>query len=137
MDLGTLATVQSGGTVSKKRKRRSTVDEILIPLDDTISQLVISATTENNANGISLHAPSGVAWTEGMNRLSNVAIYIVDSPTDGNWKIRVLVGAGKYQYSVKVSSTENINFEHCYRKKVNRKIFELIHPIAGKWPFFL
>ena len=136
MNLDSPATVKSGGTVSNKRKRRSTVDEILIPIDDTISQLVISATTENNANGISLHAPSGVAWTEGMNRFPNVAIYIVDSPTVGNWKLRVPVGAGEYQYSVKVSSTENINFNHGYMKEMNKKILELESPIAGKWPLY-
>ncbi|CAB4001440.1 Hypothetical predicted protein [Paramuricea clavata] len=131
-ELGTPATVKCGGTISKKRKKRSTVDEILIPLDDTISQLVISATTEKNANGISLHTPSGVAWTEGMNRFPNVAIYIVDSPMVGNWKFRVPVDAGKYQYTVKVSSTENINFNHGYMKNVNKKILELKSPIAGE-----
>ncbi len=132
LNLGTLATVKSGSTMSKKRKRRSTTDEILIPLDDTVGQLVISTTTENSADGISLEAPSGITWTEGLNRLSNVAIYIVDMPADGNWKLQVPVDAGEYQYSVKVSSSENINFNHRYMKKANRKVMEIKSPIAGK-----
>ncbi len=132
LNLGGLATVKSGSTMSKKRKRRSTMDEILIPLDDTITQLIISTTTENSADGISLQAPSGITWTEGLIRLSNVAIYIVDMPVDGNWKLQVPVDAGEYHYSVKVSSTENINFNHRYMKKANRKVLEIKSPIAGK-----
>lgn len=128
-----MATVKSGDTVSKKRKRRSTIDEISIPLDNTITQLVISTTTEKKANGVSLRAPSGLEWTEGLNRLDNAAIYIVDLPADGEWKLQVPVDAGDYKYSVKVSSAENINFNHHYTKKVNGKTLELKSPLAGKF----
>jgi hypothetical protein len=107
------------------------MDEILIPLDETIAELVISTTVENSANSISLQAPSGLLWTEGMNRLSNVAIYIIDSPADGNWTLQIPVDAGNYQYSVKASSSENINFKHRYMKYVNRKTMELKSPLIG------
>ena len=132
-NVGSLTTVKFGDSEAKGRKRRSTMDEILIPLDDTIGELVISTTFENNVNGISLQAPSGLAWTEGVNRLSNAAIYIVDSPTDGNWTLQIPVDAGNYRYSVKASSAENINFNHRYMKHVNRKIVEIKSPLAGKW----
>ena len=108
------------------------MDEILIPLDNTVAQAVISVTTENSANGINLYAPSGLTWTEGMNRLSNVVMNIVDVPADGNWKLRIPATAGEYQYSVEVSSDENINFHHYYTKKFNKKILEFKHPIAGE-----
>lgn len=109
------------------------MDEILIPLDNTVAQVVTSVTTETSAHGISLHAPSGLTWTEGVNRFSNGAIYIVNVPADGNWKLRIPATAGEYEYSVQVSSRENINFHHYYTKKFNKKILEFKHPIAGEW----
>lgn len=88
---------------------------------------------KKKANGVSLRAPSGLEWTEGLNRLDNAAIYIVDLPADGEWKLQVPVDAGDYKYSVKVSSAENINFNHHYTKKVNGKTLEFKSPLAGKF----
>lgn len=96
---------------------------------------MISVITENSTNDISLHAPSGLKRTEVMTRLSNGAIYIVDAPVDGNWKLRIPNTAGEYQYSVKISSNENIDFKHYYTKKFNKKILEFRDPLAGEWLF--
>ena len=128
-----MAEVKLGSTVETKRKRRSAIDEILIPLDNTITEMVVSVTAEDTADGISLKAPSGVVWSEGLNRLSNVAIYIVDSPVDGDWKLQIPIDAGNYQYSVKVGSPENINFDYGYKKKLRKaKIIDVKSPIVGK-----
>ena len=128
-----MAEVKSGSTEAKKRKRRSAIDQILIPLDNTVTEMAVSITAEKTADSISLKAPSGMVWNEGLNRLSNVAIYIVDSPVDGDWKLQIPIDAGNYQYSVKVGSPENINFNHGYKKKLRRtKILDIKSPIAGK-----
>ncbi|XP_028413142.1 von Willebrand factor A domain-containing protein 7-like [Dendronephthya gigantea] len=130
--LGTLAAVKTGESVARTRRRRSTVDEILIALDDTVDRLVVSTTTENSATDVSLRAPSGIAWDEGKNIMTNAAVYIVDLPADGDWKLEVPVSAGEYRYSVKVSSKENINFKHDFKKSVNRRKVDLKYPLAGE-----
>ena len=128
-----MAEVTSGRTKARKRKRRSATDEISIPLDNTITEMVVSVTAEDTADSISLQAPSGMVWSEGLNRLSNVAIYIVDSPVDGDWKLQIPINAGNYQYLVKVASPENINFDHGFKKKFGKtKTVDIKSPIAGK-----
>lgn len=118
--------------MSRRRKRRSSVDEILFTLDDTVDRLIVSTSTEKSAADVSLRAPSGITWTEGKNTMINAAVYIVDVPADGDWKLEIPASAGEYDYSVKVSSKENINFKHDFKKSVNRKKLDLKYPLAGK-----
>lgn len=127
------STAVVSGTNKVARKKRSTTVQIAIPVDNTVSKLVVTITTANHPKGISLIAPTGRAWTRGRTLLTKVLVYNIDSPIKGIWKLLVPSSVGKYEYSAKVTSPENIDFEHYYTKHDNRKLIHVRSPLAGRY----
>jgi hypothetical protein len=132
---GTTAVV-SGKSKTARRKRRATAN-IGIPVDDTVTNLVVTVTTENSPHGVQLYTPTGHVQTAGKTVLSKVIFFSVSfkhsSFHGGLWKLVVPSSVGRYEYSAKVSSPENIDFEHYFSKTERRKLVYLRNPLAGKF----
>ena len=121
------------GKKSTGTTKRSTTNQVAIPVDDTVSGLVVTVTTANSPNGISLITPTGKTWTEGKTTLSKVVGYNINSPLiKGMWKLLVPSSVGNYGYSAEVSSSQNIDFKHHYTKYYNKKLIQIRNPLAGK-----
>lgn len=129
--LGGTATVGSGKSKTVRRGRRST-NKIAIPVDDTVTKLVITVTTESSPHGVQLYTPTGRVQTSGKTILSRVILFSVSSPLKGFWKLVVPSSVGKHEYMAKVSSPENIDFEHYFSKVERRKAVSLRNPLTGK-----
>ena len=131
---GTTAVV-SGKSKTARRKRRATTN-IGIPVDDTVTNLVVTVTTEKSPHGVQLYTPTGHVQTAGETVLSNVIFFSVSFKRSlfygGLWKLVVPSSVGKYEYSAKVSSPENIDFEHYFSKTERGKLVHLRNPLAGK-----
>ncbi len=125
------ATVGSGKSVTARRKRRATTN-IGIPIDDTVTQLVVTVTTERSPHGVQLYTPTSHVQTAGRTILSRVIFFSVNNPIKGFWKLVVPSSVGKYEYSAKVISPENIDFEHYFSKTERGKWVHLRNPLAGK-----
>lgn len=92
------------GKKSTGTTKRSTTNQVAIPVDDTVSGLVVTVTTANSPNGISLITPTGKTWTEGKTTLSKVVGYNINSPLiKGMWKLLVPSSVGNYGYSAEVN----------------------------------
>ena len=125
------ATVGSGKSGTARRKRRATTN-IGIPIDDTVTQLVVTVTTDSSPHGVQLYTPTGRVQTAGREIMSKVILFNVDNPIKGFWKLVVPSSVGKYEYSAKVISPENIDFEHYFSKRERGKWVNLRNPLAGK-----
>ena len=125
------ATVGSGKSGTARRKRRATTN-IGIPIDDTVTQLVVTVTTERSPHGVQLYTPTSHVQTAGRTILSRVIFFSVNNPIKGFWKLVVPSSVGKYEYSAKVISPENIDFEHFFSKTERGKWVHLRNPLAGK-----
>lgn len=128
---GTTAVV-SGKSATVRRKRRA-IANIAVPVDDTVTKLIVTVTTENSPRGIQLKRPTGSIQTAGRTVLNKVIVFSVDNPIRGLWRLVVPSSVGKYEYSAKISSPENIDFEH-YFSKIDRrkKLIPLRNPLAGQ-----
>ena len=127
---GTTAVV-SGKSTTARRKRRAT-NNIVIPVDDTVTRLVVTVATERSPHGVQLYTPTGRVQTSGKTLLSRVIVFSVYNPLKGSWKLVVPSSVGKFEYSAKVSSPENIDFEHHFSKAERGKLVHLRNPLAGK-----
>ena len=125
------AAVACGKGKTGRRKRRSTI-KIGIQIDDTVTQLIVTVTTDSSPHGIQLNTPTGQLQTTGKTVLSKVIIFIVNNTVKGLWNLMVPSSVGKYDYSAKVSSPENIDFEHFFSKMERRKMVNLRNPLAGQ-----
>ena len=125
------APVGSGKSGTARRKRRATTN-IGIPIDDTVTQLVVTVTTERSPYGVQLYTSTGHVQTAGRAILSRVIFFSVNNPVKGFWKLVVPSSVGKYEYSAKVISPENIDFEHYFSKRERGKWVNLRNPLAGK-----
>ena len=130
------AAVASGKRGTGRRRRRSTAN-IGIPVDDTVTQLVVTVATAHSPHGIQLYTPTGHVQTAGRTVLSQVIIFSVDNPVQGLWKLMVPSSVGKYEYSAKIISPENIDFEHYFSKLERRKWVNLRNPLAGKFDDYM
>ena len=127
---GTTAVV-SGKSTTPRRKRRA-ITNIGIPVDDTVTKLVVTVTTESSPRSIQLYTPTGRVQTAGKTVLSRVIIFSLNSPYKGLWKLVVPSSVGKFEYSAKVTSPENIDFQHYFSKAERGKMVQLRNPLAGK-----
>lgn len=136
--LGGSTTVGLGnGSGSKGTRKRSTTKDISIPVDETISNLVITVTTTNSPHGIQLFSPFGSLWTKSIT-LSNVLVYDVTSLAfsfipRGTWKLKIPDSVGKFSYSAKGQSAENVDFRYYYSKIVRHQQVPVSHPLTGKY----
>jgi hypothetical protein len=130
------AAVASGKSGTGRRKRRST-GNIGIPVDDTVTKLIVTVSTFNSPHGVQLHAPTGHVQTAGRTVLSKVIVITVENPVKGLWRLMVPSSVGSYDYTAKVISPENIDFEHFFSKLERRKWVHLRNPLAGKLDEFM
>ena len=124
-------TAASGKSTTARRKRRST-SNIGIPVDDTVTKLVVTVATEHSPHGVQLYTPTGRVQTSGKTVLSRVIVFSINNPLKGLWKLMVPSSVGKFEYSAKVISPENIDFEHYFNKAERGKLVHLRNPLAGK-----
>ena len=123
--------VVSGKSTTVRRKRRA-ITNIGIPVDDTVTKLVVTVTTESSPRSIQLYTPTGRVQTSGKTILSRVIVFSVSNPLKGLWKLMVPSSVGKFEYSAKVISPENIDFEHYFSKAERGKLVHLRNPLAGE-----
>ena len=126
---------ENGSTTGKKKRSLSRYS-YTIPIDDSTEKIIISVATERMNPTITLKNPRGYSVTSGKISLSRAAIYEINHPLPGTWKLTVS-RAGKYSYQVKGSSKTNIDFEHFFvmipsRGRTKRPI-PISHPLLGKF----
>jgi len=126
----------SGGTgnVSGKKKRSVGVSSYSIPVDDSTEKLIISVTTEQMGPSITLKDPRGYFVTSGKIYLSRGAIYEINHPQPGAWKLTVS-RAGKHSYHVKGSSKTNVDFEYFFvmiPTRGSKTPIPISHPLLGQ-----
>lgn len=132
------ATCQATGGYSHtsgKKKRSVRASSHTIPVDDSTEKLIISVTTERMGPSITLKDPRGHVIRSGKIYLSKGAVYEINNPQPGKWKLTVL-RAGKYSYQVKGSSKTNVDFEYFFimipTRGRSKKPIPISHPLLGK-----
>ena len=129
-----LATGGSGNT-SGRKKRSVPGSSYRIPVDDSTEKLIISVTTERMGPSITLKDPRGTLVTSGKIYLSSGAIYEINHPRPGTWKLTV-TRAGKHSYLVKGTSKTNVDFEYFFvmiPTRGSRTPIPISHPLLGKY----
>lgn len=128
---GTTPVVCGKNTVTRGKRRRHSTSGIAIPVDDTVTKLIVTLVTEHHRS-VQLYKPSGRVETSGKTVLSGVVLFSINNPDRGLWRL-VPPSTGKYEYTAKVSSPENIDFEHYFNKNERRKLVPLRNPLSGKY----
>ncbi|XP_028399048.1 hemicentin-1-like [Dendronephthya gigantea] len=123
-----VVTGKNEGT-SGKRRRRST-SSIAIPVDDTVTKLIVTIVTKH-PHSVQLFTPTGRTQTSGRKVLSGVVIFSITHPIKGFWRL-VPPSTDKYEFTAKVSSPENIDFEHYFSKNERGKLVPLRNPLSGQ-----
>ncbi|KAL9985051.1 hypothetical protein ACROYT_G007408 [Oculina patagonica] len=129
------ATCSSGGGIDPfGKKRRSPRNSVYkLPFDDSMEKVIVSVTTENSRPMIDLKNPLGVSVSSGKTALPKGAIFEVDHPKPGIWKLIVSSGAGKHSYLIKGSGKTNVDFDFIF--VIPRKWMSplpISHPLVGK-----
>ena len=123
------------GMASGKKKRSVGVSSYTIPVDDSTEKLIVSVTTERMGPSITLKDPRGSFVTSGKIYLSRGAIYEIDHPQPGTWKLTVS-RAGKHSYQVKGSSKTNVDFEYFFvmipTRGRSKTPIPISHPLLGE-----
>lgn len=123
------------GNTSGKKKRSVRRSSYTIPVDDSTEKLIISVTTERMGPSITLKDPRGHVITSGKIYLSKGAIYEINNPRPGMWKL-IVSRAGKHSYQVKGSSKTNVDFEYFFimipTRGRSKKPIPISHPLLGK-----
>ena len=139
--LGGTAIVANGIQNQSARKKRSTSQtqnsNFPIPIDDSIDTVVISVTADQPSAGgntwsVSLTSPTGTIAGVTTNNLDQGTVYQISRPNVGVWNLGVTaVSNVNYNFFVKGSSANNIDFEYYFvRTKVRRGVSTTV-PIAS------
>ena len=127
----------SSGNSSGKKKRspRGSSYSYSIIVDDSTEKIIISVSTERMGSSINLRDPRGASVTSGKISLSKGAIYEINHPRPGTWKL-IVSGAGKHNYLIKGSSKTNVDFEYFFvmipTSGRSRKPIPVSHPLLGE-----
>ena len=123
------------GMASGKKKRSVGGSSYNIPIDDSTEKLIISVTTERMGPSINLKDPKGHFVTSGKIYLSRGAIYEINTPQPGTWKL-IVSRAGKHSYQVKGSSKTNVDFEYFFvmipTRGRSKTPIPISHPLLGE-----
>ena len=153
--LGGLTATSLGGTAvvanaihnksaRKKRSSSKTSNNYSISVDDSIDTLVISVTTDQPTAGgnmwsVSLTSPTGTIAGVSTNthNLDQGTVYQISKPNVGIWNLGIKTDSNvNYDFSVKGSSADNIDFEYYFvRTTVRRGVATTIpipSPLLGK-----
>ena len=118
----------------KKRSPRGSSYSYSILVDDSTEKIIISVSTERMGPSINLRDPRGASITSGKISLSNGAIYEINHPRPGTWKL-IVSGAGKDNYLIKGSSKTNVDFEYFFvmipTHGGSTKPIPISHPLLG------
>ena len=115
------------------RKRRSANSVYQLPFDDVMEKVIISVTTQNTRATIDLKDPRGVSVSSGKTTLAKGAIFEIDHPRPGRWRLTVSSGAGKHSYVIKASSKTNVDFDFIFvipRRRMSP--LPISHPLIGE-----
>ena len=145
--LGGLTATSLGGTAvianahhtaqnfGRKKRSSSQNSNFSIPVDDSIDTLVISVTTDQpsaggNAWSVSLTSPTGTIAGVAHNNLDQGTVYQISRPNVGVWNLGVTaVSSVNYNFFVKGSSANNIDFEYYFVKTTVRRGVSTTIPI--------
>ena len=97
-----------------------------------MEKVIVSVTTQNSGATIDLKDPRGVPVSSGKTTLAKGAIFEIDHPRPGSWKLIVSLGAGKHSYAIKASSKTNVDFDFVFvipRKRMSP--LPISHPLIG------
>lgn len=123
----------------KKRSPRGSSYSYSILVDDSTEKIIISVLTEQMGPSINLRDPIGVSVTSGKIALSKGAIYEINHPRPGTWKL-IISGAGKHNYLIKGSSKTNVDFEYFFvmipSHGSSTKPIPISHPLLGECHLF-
>jgi len=127
---------KSGSSSGKKRRSpRGSSFSYSILVDDSTEKIIISVSTERKGPSINLRDPRGASITSGKISLSKGAIYEIDHPRPGTWKL-IVSGAGKHHYLIKGSSKTNVDFDYFFvmipTSGRSSKPIPISHPLLGK-----
>ena len=135
---GTTCLAKGGPGTSIGKKRRSPRGSSYtynIPVDDSTEKIIISVSTEKMRPRINLRDPKGTYITSGKIYLTKGAIYEINHPKPGIWKL-IVAGAGKHTYLIKGSSKTNVDFEYFFvmipARGRSRKPIPISQPLIGK-----
>ena len=132
--LGGTTCTGGGGTGPFGKKKRSASSSVYkLPFDDSMEKVIVSVTTQNSGPMIDLKDPLGVSVSSGKTALAKGAIFEVDHPRPGIWKLIVSSGAGKHSYLIKGSSKTNLDFDFVFvipRNKMSP--LPISHPLIGE-----
>ena len=119
----------------KKRSPRGSSYSYSVVVDDSTEKLIISVSTERMGPSINLRDPRGASVTSGKISLSTGAIYEINHPRPGTWKL-IVSGAGKHNYLIKGSSKTNVDFEYFFvmipTSGRSGKPIPISHPLLGE-----
>ena len=127
----------SGSGSKNGRKRRSALgsNTYNILVDDTTETIIITVSTERMGPSIDLRDPMGTSVISGKISLSKGAIYEINDPRPGIWKL-IVSGTGKHTYLIKGSSKTNVDFGFFFvmipTHGRSRRPIPISHPLIGK-----
>ncbi|KAL9960335.1 hypothetical protein ACROYT_G033781 [Oculina patagonica] len=132
---GTTCLCSGGDNSASGKKKRSATKEYEIPLDDSIEKVIVTVTTQNTGPNIILKDPSGNTFSSGKVPFPQGALYEINNPMPGSWKL-VISGAGKHTYLVKGSSKTNVDFDFFFvmipSYGTNKKPIPISQPLLGE-----
>ena len=139
--LGGTAIIANGIQNQSARKKRSTSQtqnsNFPITIDDSIDTVVISVTADQpsaagNAWSVSLTSPTGTIAGVTTNNLDQGTVYQISRPNVGVWNLGVTaVSNVNYDFFVKGSSANNIDFEYYFVRTTVRRGVSTTIPIAS------
>ena len=134
---GTAVVANAAHTLRKKRSLSKTSDSYSISVDDSIDTLVVSVTADHstaggNAWSASLISPTGTITGASSNSLDQGTVYQISKPNVGIWSLGITADSNvNYDFMVKASSTDNIDFEYYFVRTTVKKGVSTTVPIAA------
>ncbi len=122
-----------GGPLPGKKKRSASSSVYKLLFDDSMEKVIVSVTTQNSGPKIDLRDPLGIPVGSGKTPLPKGAIFEIDHPRPGTWKLIVSSGAGKHSYLIKGSSKTNVDFDFVFFiPRSSMSPLPISHPLIGE-----
>lgn len=117
--------------LTKRRSSSQPVNTHNFDIDEEISYVAITVTFRNN-NSIEVYDPSSNNISS-KSRISEVAIFTIEDPIPGEWKLVVTGYPDSYSYDIAISFKKPIAFHVNYLFEERRgKFIVLDTPLLGK-----
>ena len=125
--------VSENQSARKKRSSSKTSNSYSITVDDSIDTLVVSVTGDQpkaNLWSVSLTSPTGTIAT--TSNLDRGTVYQISKPNAGIWNLGINADPNvKYDFFVKGSSADNIDFEYYFVRTTVRRGVSTTVPITA------